>query len=230
MRLALLSLVSVLLLGGQGRLPQMPGYERWTEMRPKIQRSIDRGDVTATWVEDGKAFIYRKNGKYFRYDVETGKVSEAEAPPPPPAAPRDPRPRPARGRQYTVAFSADGEWRADYSDGNVTIRRANGEGEPIQVTTDGDPQKRVVYGTASWVYGEELNQNEAMWWSPDAKKLVFYRTDNRPVLDYYVTLRHTAIQNDVLVEPYPKAGAPNPIAARRSRWKSGAARSSATTR
>jgi len=211
MRLALLSLVSVLLLGGQGRLPQMPGYERWTEMRPKIQRSIDRGDVTATWVEDGKAFIYRKNGKYFRYDVETGKVSEAEAPPPPPAAPRDPRPRPARGRQYTVAFSADGEWRADYSDGNVTIRRANGEGEPIQVTTDGDPQKRVVYGTASWVYGEELNQNEAMWWSPDAKKLVFYRTDNRPVLDYYVTLRHTAIQNDVLVEPYPKAGAPNPI-------------------
>jgi len=211
MRLALFSMVSVLLLGGQGRLPQMPGYERWSDMRPKIQRSIVRGDLTATWVDEGRAFVYRKDGKYFRYDVKTGATSETEAPPSPPAEPRDPRPRPARGRQYTVAYSADGEWRADYSNGNVTIRLRNGDGEPIQVTTEGDPEKRVVYGTASWVYGEELNQNEAMWWSPDGKKLAFYRTDNRPVLDYYVTLRHTAVQNEVLIEPYPKAGAPNPI-------------------
>ena len=35
------------------------------------------------------------------------------------------------------------------------------------MTTDGSEKDRIKYGTASWVYGEELAQTTAMWWSPD---------------------------------------------------------------
>ena len=45
------------------------------------------------------------------------------------------------------------------------------------ITTDGSAEKRIKYGTASWVYGEELDQITAMWWSPDSRKLAFYRFD-----------------------------------------------------
>ena len=35
------------------------------------------------------------------------------------------------------------------------------------MTTDGDEKKRLKSGTGSWVYGEELSQTTAIWWSPD---------------------------------------------------------------
>ena len=30
------------------------------------------------------------------------------------------------------------------------------------------------FGVASWVYGEELEQRSAMWWSPDSTMLAFW--------------------------------------------------------
>ena len=70
---------------------------------------------------------------------------------------------------------------------------------------------RIKYGTASWVYGEELDQITAMWWSPDSRKLAFYRFDESSVPDYYLQLDQTKLQSTVDTEAYPKAGAPNPI-------------------
>src|SRR5262249_35986271 len=76
---------------------------------------------------------------------------------------------------------------------------------------DGDATKRIKYGTASWVYGEELFQNSAMWWSPDSKSLAYYRFDEGKVIDYHLPLDQTRVQSKTLIEPYPKAGAENPI-------------------
>ena len=67
------------------------------------------------------------------------------------------------------------------------------------------------YGTASWVYGEELGQRTAMWWSPDSRKLAYYRFDEKQVPDYHLQVDQTQIQSKDDVEAYPKAGAPNPI-------------------
>src|SRR6185503_10504053 len=70
---------------------------------------------------------------------------------------------------------------------------------------------RIKYGTASWVYGEELSQQTAMWWSPDSRRLAYYRFDERLIRDYYVTLNQTQLQTTVDVEAFPKAGTPNPV-------------------
>ena len=71
---------------------------------------------------------------------------------------------------------------------------------------------RIKYGSASWVYGEELGQNTAMWWSPDSTKLAFYRFDESKVPDYILQMDQTKLYTKADIEAYPKAGQPNPIA------------------
>jgi dipeptidyl-peptidase-4 len=82
---------------------------------------------------------------------------------------------------------------------------------PLPVTTDGSEAERIKYGTASWVYGEELNQTTAMWWSPDGKKLAYYRFDEKQVPDYFLQMDQTKLYTTVDTEAYPKSGEPNPI-------------------
>jgi dipeptidyl-peptidase-4 len=55
------------------------------------------------------------------------------------------------------------------------------------------------------VYGEELRQTTAMWWSPDGTKLVHYRFDESKVPDYFLQLDQTKIQSTVDTEAYPPA-------------------------
>jgi len=86
-----------------------------------------------------------------------------------------------------------------------------GGANEIAVTTDGSVKDRIKYGTASWVYGEELGQTSAFWWSPDSRKLAYYRFDEKDVLDYNLQLDQTKIQSTNDVEAYPKAGASNPV-------------------
>ena len=68
------------------------------------------------------------------------------------------------------------------------------------------------YGTASWVYGEELRQTRAMWWTPDSKKLLYYKFDDREVKPFYLLRGWSEINTQLYPEYYAKAGADNPIA------------------
>jgi dipeptidyl-peptidase-4 len=117
--------------------------------------------------------------------------------------------RPVRGRQYTSVVSPDEVWEAEYVDFNVRLKNAQ-TGEEKWVTTEGD--EKVHFGTASWVYGEELGQNKAMWWSPDSKKLLYYKFDDSNVEPFYLVRGWSDVNTDLYPENYPKAGANNPIA------------------
>jgi dipeptidyl-peptidase-4 len=50
-----------------------------------------------------------------------------------------------------------------------------------------------------------------MWWSPDGKRLAYYRFDESKVPDYYIAVDQTRIQDTLDVEAYPKPGVPNPV-------------------
>jgi len=80
---------------------------------------------------------------------------------------------------------------------------------PIAITTDGNEQTQIKYGIATWVYGEELGQGTAMWWSPDSKKIAFYKFQEKNVKKYYVLLDQLNLQDSLEVEAYPKVGADN---------------------
>ncbi len=192
----------------QDRLPNMPRYDRYQEVRRQMGDAMVSGAISATWADDGHSFEYVHAGRRYRYDVATRAATdlgEAEA-----RGRFGGRGGPARGRQFQEAVSPDGSLRAFYRDRNLYVSRADGTDE-VAVTTDGSDTGRIKYGTASWVYGEELGQRTAMWWSPDGSRLAYYRFDENPVPDYYLQMNQVSIQDSLDVEAYPKAGVDNPV-------------------
>jgi dipeptidyl-peptidase-4 len=198
-------------LGAQDRLKTMPGYERHKEMAPRIAGAMTSGALSATWTADSRAIEYVRDGKRYRFDVATSRESHIEMAPARGGGDGAPStPQPDRGRQFESAASPDGRLNAFYRDRNVWVSNADGT-DAVAITTDGAASTRVKYGTASWVYGEELEQRTAMWWSPDSRTIAYYRFDEGQVPDYYVALNQTRLQDTVDVEAYPKAGVPNPV-------------------
>jgi dipeptidyl-peptidase-4 len=201
----------------QDRLRTLPGYDQYQKMSKEIAGAVKSGQLNVTWQDDGKTFEFAKDGRLYRYDVAARKMTEVGDAP---AAPSGPTGggraggglvAPARGRQFASAVSPDKLLRAFYRDHNLYLSAEDG-GNEIAVTTDGKGNpERVKYGTASWVYGEELNQNTAMWWSPDSRKLAYYRFDEKQVPDYYLQVKQTDLYSQIDTEAYPKAGQPNPI-------------------
>ena len=80
-----------------------------------------------------------------------------------------------------------------------------------RLTTDGSDV--IMNGYASWVYTEEIlgraSTYRTFWWSPDSKRLAFFRTDDSPVPPYTITDgngQHGYVEK----ERYPKVGDSNP--------------------
>ncbi|NVK83887.1 MAG: DPP IV N-terminal domain-containing protein, partial [Cytophagia bacterium] len=116
--------------------------------------------------------------------------------------------RPARGRQYASTDAPNGQLKAFHKDRNMYI--SNIDGSNVQaITTDGNMENKLKYGIATWVYGEELGQNTAMWWSPDSKKVAFYRFNEQGAKQYYVLLDQLKLYDSLEVMSYPKVGEPN---------------------
>jgi dipeptidyl-peptidase-4 len=220
LRLALVAaLVAVLhvVTGAQDRLRSMPGYQQYQKMSEQIAGAVKPGSLTAAWSADGRSFEYTRDGKRYRYDVAAKAATELGPAPEPERGGRGGRGRgasgaPERGRQYTSADSPDKKLKAVHKDADRNLYLVDvATNAETAVSTDGSRDRRTKYGTGSWVYGEELGQNTAMWWSPDSRKLAFYRFDESPVIDYNLQLDQTKIQSRNDTEAYPKAGAANPI-------------------
>jgi dipeptidyl-peptidase-4 len=203
-------------LTGQDRLKTTPGYEQAQRMSREAPAAVTGGALTVTWTDSGRAFEYARGAQRFRYDLATKRAVEIATPSEGEMASggggrgllADAAP-PSRGRQFDSTVSPNRAFRAFYKDGNVWLSAADGTNEHA-ITTDGSVASRMKYGTASWVYGEELSQQTAMWWSPDSRKIAYYRFDEREVRDYYVAMRQTAVQATLDTEAYPKSGSPNP--------------------
>ena len=168
----------------QDRLKTMPGYAQYERMARELPAAVKSGALAVTW-KDGNTFEYVRDGKLYRYDVAARTAVEAGVPPAD-AGGRGGRGgrggAPARGRQLESTESPDGKLRAFYRDRNLWLSDAAG-GNEVAITTDGSATARIKYGTASWVYGEELSQTTAMWWSPDGSKIAYYRFDEQKVPD-----------------------------------------------
>jgi dipeptidyl-peptidase-4 len=201
----------------QDRLKTMPGYERYQFMRQATTNAVKSGQVRVDWKDEGRALEYSWDGKRYRVDVATGAKTALTN-----SASRDRTNAPTgrrrqsgenveRGRQFTKYTSPDGQWNATHRAGNVWLTATNAT-NGIAITTEANGTNRLKFGTASWVYGEELDQNSAMWWAPHSRKLAFYRFDESAVRDFYLTLDLTKVQSTLDREAYPKAGATNPVA------------------
>ena len=198
-------------LQAQQRLKTYPNYDRYEKISKEIREAAKLGLLHVTWKDDGQALEFARDGKQWRFDLKTKKLTETGKAQEQPALPFARRAgMPERGRQFTTYESPDKKFKAVYKDRNVYLVDVTTQAE-MPITTDGSEKTRIKYGTASWVYGEELEQITSMWWSPDSQKLAFYRFNEKEVPDYYLQLDQTKLYSRMDIEPYPKAGEPNPV-------------------
>lgn len=206
--------------GGEGdartpsaRFDDLPGYDAYREVADAV-RDVDGGTVhEVAWHEDGWVVDFLREATPYRLDLRDGLITEiAEDDRVKPEEENGPRPwleRPARGRQAAAAPSPDGRWVALHRDGDVHLRNEETQ-EEVQVTHA--ETRGIKFGSASWVYGEELDQRTAMWWSLGSDRLAFYEFDERPVEAFHLVTGWSGLKTGLVSERYPKAGDPNPIA------------------
>ena len=107
-------------------------------------------------------------------------------------------------------WSPDSSYLA-YTKGNDLYVLRSTDGRELRLTDDGS--SLILNGYASWVYYEEIfgrpSRYRAFWWSPDSRKIAFYRFDNSrvPMFPIYSPFGQDGKLSQTR---YPKAGEENP--------------------
>ena len=112
------------------------------------------------------------------------------------------------GKQQEASFSPDGTKVAYVRENNLfTVDLTTWE--EIQVTFDGK-KNSVINGITDWVYEEEFEFAKAFFWSPDSKKIAFYRFDESLVPEYSIPF-YKDLYPSLYTYKYPKAGEKNSV-------------------
>ncbi len=112
------------------------------------------------------------------------------------------------GKQRLTTFSPDGKMVAFVRDNNLYVMALNSLKETA-VTTDGKFNE-VINGTTDWVYEEEFGITQGFYWSPDSKKIAFYRFDESRVKQYSMQMWGELYPENYTYK-YPKAGEDNSV-------------------
>ena len=109
------------------------------------------------------------------------------------------------GLQMFAKFSPDGRQVAFVSDNDLFVTELAG-GRTRRLTTDGSAD--IINGTTDWVYEEELDIRDAFRWSPDSRRIAYWRFDQSAV-PAFPMVNELSLYPEVSVLRYPKAGQPN---------------------
>jgi dipeptidyl-peptidase-4 len=138
--------------------------------------------------------IYRRSSKanYFVYDLLTKKITEVSG----------------NGKQLFATFSPEGNSVAFVRDNNLFVKNLL-SGEEKQLTSDGK-NNEVINGRSDWVYEEEFSFAQAFYWSPDGKKIAFYKFNEKKVPEFSMTMFDGLYPTEYKYK-YPKPGEKNAI-------------------
>ena len=112
------------------------------------------------------------------------------------------------GDQRLATFSPDATKVAFMRDNNLFIKDLK-TNEEIQFTHDGE-WNHVINGAPDWVYEEEFGFAQGFYWSPDSKKIAYYRFDESEVKEFNMQMTEGLYMQDYKFK-YPKAGEDNSI-------------------
>ncbi len=107
--------------------------------------------------------------------------------------------------QMFAKFSPDG-LRVAYGRANDLWVKDLRTGTATRLTSDGSDD--IINGTTDWVYEEELGLRDAFRWSPDSRRIAFWRFDQRAVPAFPI-VDELGVYPRVSTLRYPKAGAAN---------------------
>jgi dipeptidyl-peptidase-4 len=149
-------------------------------------------DETKVLIAVDQEALYRRSFKanYFVFDLKTKKISQVSE----------------NGKQLFASFSPDGTKVAFVRDNNIFTKDLL-TGSETQITRDGK-NNQIINGQSDWVYEEEFSFAQAFFWSPDGKKIAYYKFDESAVPEFSMTLFQGLYPAEYRYK-YPKAGEKN---------------------
>ncbi|HEV7230445.1 MAG TPA: S9 family peptidase, partial [Bacteroidia bacterium] len=150
-------------------------------------------DETKVLISTETEQIYRHSSREENYvlDLKTKKLTQLSH----------------NGKQRYATFSPDGSKVAFVRENNIFLTDL-ATGKEEQITPDGEFNK-IIYGGTDWVYEEEFAFDKAFFWSPDGKKIAFYRFDESAVKEFSMNEYGSALYPTEYRFKYPKAGEKN---------------------
>jgi dipeptidyl-peptidase-4 len=191
----------------KGILQSLPVVTKWTDdnhfillknskrfnvdARSGVETEIP--DTTVTAVAGSRSGVYNKEGNL--YIKMAGQEVQLTS---------------DKDKKSNPTMSPDGNYVAYTRKNDLYTINLNTRQE-TRLTTDGSDV--ILNGYASWVYMEEIlgrsTQYRAFWWSPDSKKIAYFRSDDSKVPVFTIT-NAKGLHGEVENTRYPKVGDPNP--------------------
>ena len=134
-----------------------------------------------------KVYRYSYRASYYVYDIAGKKVI--------PVFPE--------GKQYLAELSPDGSRVAFVFENNLYVKDIQTD-KLIQITSDG-LKNETINGSPDWLYEEEFTLLTGYYWSPDSRKIAYYRFDESKVHDYSLIF-YESLYPELYTYKYPLAG------------------------
>jgi dipeptidyl-peptidase 4 len=136
--------------------------------------------------------IYRHSSRsdYYIYNFEDNRLTSLSE----------------NGKQSIPQFSPDGNKVAFVRNNNIYIKNLI-SGEEFRITHDGK-WNHIINGITDWVYEEEFGFTVGFHWSPDGKRIAYYRFDESHVKEF-VMMMYGELYPEKYRFKYPKAGEDN---------------------
>ncbi|MGQ0827551.1 MAG: S9 family peptidase [Bacteroidota bacterium] len=152
-------------------------------------------DETKLLIATETEYIYRRSTRenYYVYDRKTKSIT----------------PITTGEKQMYASFSPDGNKIGFVRDNNIFIKDLT-SGKEIQVTTDG-LKNSIINGATDWVHEEEFAFSVAYFWSPDSKKIAYYKFNESKVKEFSFDEFNNNLYPTQYRFKYPKAGEDNSI-------------------
>ncbi len=112
-------------------------------------------------------------------------------------------------KQRLATFSPDGKSAAFVRNNDLYVVDL-GSMKETRVTNDGEWNK-VLNGATDWVYEEEFKLVQGYAWSPKGSKIVFLRSDESAVKEFYIPMYKGNLYPEEQRFKYPKAGEVNSV-------------------
>ncbi len=173
-----------------------------SELKDENGKSLSIDDYTFSADESklllatSQESIYRHSSKsfYYIYDLNTKKTT--------------PLTDNSKGKQRLAEFSPNGLMVAFVRNNNLFMKNLETNVEH-QVTVDGK-MNQIINGAVDWVYEEEFSFHKGFHWSPNGRRIAYYKFDESKVKEFQITY-YNDLYPDHYKFKYPKAGEDNSI-------------------
>ncbi len=152
--------------------------------------------------KDGKKILFKTDARrvwrrfdearFFVYEIDSQKLIPVHA---------------DSVRVRHAKLSPNGKMVGYVLDNNIYVQDL-ASGKIAQITNDGS--ETIINGQFDWVYEEEFGQSDGWRWSPDSKKIAFWRVDQSPE-PTFSWCEFEGKYGKVRTIHYPKAGDPNAL-------------------